>query len=246
MDELPSKLHKLSSWCLMHEHLLVCRSRGPPAASGSSSSAFTSMKDKCLRVLCLVSSWAEYPPPQPHGHALATLAAVCLGPVVQPTNLWFWPTFQPHSSGWKVLETHSFPMNPISCSQAVVSSVQAYLLHPAAPRIWIFHYGNIILQMCQRIRFLRVRGDVHTFLYMSVIAAGCLHWPDMQIPFYMSNSKPLGWVCVDGHVIGPLGSLWDKEKQNPRSYFVGSQPANLRACFAHEKGPALIDTSFPN
>lgn len=47
----------------MHEHLLVCRSRGPPAASGSSSSAFTSMKDKRLRVLCLVSSWAEYPPP---------------------------------------------------------------------------------------------------------------------------------------------------------------------------------------
>lgn len=142
-------------------------------------------------------------PPTP----IAAPAAVRLGPVVQPTNLWFWPTFRPHSSRWKVLETHSFPMNPISSSQAVVSSLQAYLLHPAAGHIWIFHYGTIRLQICHRIRFMRVREDVHTFLYMSVIAAGCLHWPDMQISFYMINYKPLGWICREGHVVSPLGRL---------------------------------------
>lgn len=47
----------------MHEHLLVYRSQGPPVASRYTFSAFTSMKDKHLRGLCLVSSSADFPPP---------------------------------------------------------------------------------------------------------------------------------------------------------------------------------------
>lgn len=54
----------------MHEHLLVYRSQGPPAASRYTFSAFTSVKDKRLRGLCLVSSSAEFPPPAPRTRPL--------------------------------------------------------------------------------------------------------------------------------------------------------------------------------
>lgn len=81
---------------------------------------------------------------------------------------------------------------------------------------------------------LRARKDVHRFFYMSVIAAGCLHSPDMQIFFYMLNNKLLWWVCVEARVNCPLGMLRQKETKC-MNYFVGSQPASRRGCLEYMK-----------
>lgn len=54
---------------------------------------------------------------------------------------------------------------------------------------------------------MRVTEAVPTFLYTSVIAAGCLHRPDVQISLQMTNYELLGWVRVDGRVVSPSGRL---------------------------------------
>lgn len=110
---------------MFNARALVYRSRGPPAASGYTFSAFTSVKDKRLRGLWLVSSSSS--------SFLFLLRA--------SAQLRSRPTCgsDPHPASFvrleKVLETHSFPRDPVSSSQAVVSSLQAYLLRPAAARI---------------------------------------------------------------------------------------------------------------
>lgn len=74
----------------MHEHLLVYNSPRPAAASRYTFSAFTSMKDKRLRGSLFGFLVGGVPlRPQPRGHALAALAALCLGPAVRATDLWF-------------------------------------------------------------------------------------------------------------------------------------------------------------
>lgn len=116
--------------------------------------------------------------------------APCLGPVVQPTNLRFWPTFWPHPSHWESwrlwfipLESHLF----LPCRYVIITDLPLPSSWKRAACIWIFHYRTIILQICHRMWFIQVRDDVHTLLYRSIIAAGCDQWPDMWIYLPMMN-----------------------------------------------------------
>lgn len=71
--------------------------------------------------------------------------ALCLGPVVQPTNLWFWPTFWPHPSHWDSwrfisYESHLF----LPGRYVIITDLPAPSCWKQAACIWIFHYGTII------------------------------------------------------------------------------------------------------
>ena len=74
--------------------------------------------------------------------------ALCLSPVVQPTNLWFWPTFRPHPSHWESrrLWFISYESHLVLPGRyVIITDLPAPSCWKQAGCIWIFHYGTIIL-----------------------------------------------------------------------------------------------------
>ena len=105
--------------------------------------------------------------------------ALCLGPVVQPTNLWFWPTFWPHPSHWESRrlwfishESHLF----LPGRYVIITDLPAQ-----AGRIWIFHYSMIILPNVPQDMIYTGQGRRSHTSVPSIMAAGWDQRSDMQI-----------------------------------------------------------------
>ena len=110
--------------------------------------------------------------------------ALCLGPVVQPTNLWFWPTFWPHPSHWESLrlwfishESHLF----LPGRYVIITDLPAPSCWKQAGHIWIFHYSVIILPEVPQDMIYTGQGWRSHFSVLSIMAAGWDQWSDMEI-----------------------------------------------------------------